>query len=48
MQGVMIWRTFRRRPLRKLLTLTQLLLGCLATTLALSPEETPKPVPLRL
>ncbi len=37
----MIWRTFRRRPLRKLLTLTQLLLGCLATTLALSPFLTP-------
>ena len=34
-------RTFRRRPLRKLLTLLQLLLGSLATTLALSPYLTP-------
>ena len=37
----MLWRTLRRRPLRKLLTLVQLLLGCLATTLALSPFLTP-------
>ena len=35
------WRTFRRRPIRKLLTILQLLLGCLATTLALSPYLTP-------
>ena len=34
-------RTLRRRPLRKLLTLLQLLLGSLATTLALSPYLTP-------
>lgn len=37
----MLWRTFRRKPLRKFLTLVQLLLGSLATTLALSPFLTP-------